>query len=289
MKMYPDQGRFTSSMLPSLNHLLRVGLFLALSAAAAGAQTTLISDSFSFTGELNGHTPDTTVGGVSWVAPSTNLNASYPNANGSTLSVANALTQTDTLNLGAGYFASNPGVYTLSMDLSFASGGTGTGWVGLGFVNAPAITGTMSGSSGEGGSPWLLYRANGDVRVFGGLGTANSLFGAGTYTFANGANHNFKLVLDTSSSQWTLDAFVDGTQLDLNGAATGDMFTYSANPPSTLGYVGISASPSAPNAVGAVDNFSLTESVVPEPSAVALSLVAVFAFVARKGIFRNSR
>jgi PEP-CTERM motif len=259
----------------SAGKLLLPAMLLA-SLSIAPAQSTLIYDSFTYTGILNGHTPDTTVGGASWVAAGAIPNTPT-DSSGSDITVSTAQSQTETVNLGASYFANNPGIYTLSCDMLYPSGtASSSTWISLGFVANPVVTGTMSPP--DGASPWLLYRASGEVRVFGGKGTANSLIGAGALSEPIGSTYTMKLVLDTAAANWTLDAYIGSTQLDLNGAAAGDTYVYASNP-SDIASVGFGASPASPNAVATVDNFTLTVTSVPEPSTAALFLLGGGLFV----------
>jgi hypothetical protein len=88
-----------------------------------------------------------------------------------------------------------------------------------------------------------------------------------------GTPHNFKLELDTTGTFWTVNAYVDNTQVDLNGAAAGMTFTYTTNP-ITSRYVAMSTGVSGTGGTGTVDNFLLT-GTVPEPSAMVLVLASL--------------
>lgn len=248
---------------------------LCIGATIAGAQTTLISDTFGTSGALNGSTPDTTTNAASWIALTGTNGAT---SNGSVLSLPTGTTQTNVLDLGSNYFSSNPGVYTLSMDLTLPSGST-TNWVGLGFVTNPQTAGTLSAGGAvtginpdggnNGGSPWMFLRQNGALNVYRGPGTGSNVLSAATGTFASGSTYTLKLVLDTSQTNWTLDSFVGSTQLDLNGASVGNTAIFSANP-DAIRYVGFSTAGGSFGTV-TIDNFTLSVvSTIPEPANAAM-------------------
>ncbi|MGE9268634.1 MAG: hypothetical protein ACQKBY_11095 [Verrucomicrobiales bacterium] len=137
------------------------------------------------------------------------------------------------LDMGAGYFVSNPGVYQISMDVTTPVGGTGDSWFGIGFTSAQVDNEALNVL---GASPWLLYRNTGDVIAFAGPGANYSY----TTTASQGATHNFVIQLDTSGSQWLATAFIDGAQLDMNiGNTSSEEFPYGTNPES-IRYIGFS-------------------------------------------------
>lgn len=252
-------------------------LLLGLLLLPRGVQaTTLISDGFNRTGYLNGSTPDVTVGGAKWQAFN-NASASSWSTSGTVLTAGLDLQQTALIDLGANYFVSNPGVYTLSSTITMAAG-TSTKWISMGFIQsgvlASGLGGAMNGS--DAGWPWVLMRDNGGAAVFGGSAAVNSLASLGAGTFATDTPQTVSMVLNTSLANWTLDVFVGATQLDLNGATAGSTYTFTTNP--DIQYVGLSVSGGG-TGLESVDNFSL--STVPEPSAMVLLLsgVAMVGFV----------
>lgn len=234
---------------------------LSLSARA----TTLISDGFNRTGYLHGSTPDTTVGGAKWQAFN-NGTASTWSTSGTVLTAGLDLQQTALIDLGANYFVTNPGVYTLSSTIKMAAG-TSSKWVALGFIQSGALAsglgGAMNGS--DAGWPWVLLRDNGGASVFAGSAAANPLVALAAGTFATDTAQTVSLVLNTSLTNWTLDVYVGATQLDLNGATAGSTYTFTTNP--DIQYVGLSVSGGG-TGLETIDNFSL--SAVPEPSSMAL-------------------
>ncbi|PAW78063.1 MAG: hypothetical protein B9S32_09255 [Verrucomicrobia bacterium Tous-C9LFEB] len=244
-------------------------LLLPLSAQA----TTLISDGFNRTGYLHGSTPDTTVGGAKWQAFN-NGTASTWSTSGTVLTAGLDLQQTALIDLGANYFLTNPGVYTLSSTITMAAG-TSSKWVSLGFIQSGALAsglgGAMNGS--DAGWPWVLLRDNGGAAVFGGSAAANSLASLAAGTLATDTAQTVSLVLNTALANWTLDVYVGATQLDLNGATAGSTYTFTTNP--DIQYVGLSVSGGGAG-LESIENFSL--STVPEPSAMALMVASVGVF-----------
>lgn len=269
-------GLMSKTSSPALALLAFSCLALACPTANLRA-TTLISDTFSTAGTLNGTTPDTTVAGAKWTALT---GASAATSNGTSLSMTTSTTQTNVLDLGAGYFASNPGIYTLSMDVTLPSG-SGTSWIGLGFVVNPQTAGSLSTTTSgtglnlsggtNGGSPWILNRQNGQTNVYRGAGTNSSLLSTATGAFASGNTYTMTLVLNTSLANWTLDSYMNATQLDLNGAGAGNTAVFASNP-TDIRYVGFSTGGGGAFSA-TIDNFTLT--AVPEASAATLAACGI--------------
>jgi hypothetical protein len=260
-------------MNPAFKYLV-VSLLSGL-AVTAEAQITLISDSFDTNGVLNGSAPGTTINGATWSARTAN---NVPTKIDGALSLPTAITQTAAISLGSDYFAANPGVYTLSVDLTLPSGST-DGWFGFGFATNPNILDPLSntttnpglnpGGGSQGGNPFLFLRQNGEYRVYGGPGISNQLLSK-SIGASTGATQTLSLVLNTSLSSWTLDSFINGVQQDLNGSSVGSTYTYATNP-TTLRFVGFSHGDPTPGDWGTllVDNFTLTYAAIPEPSTFA--------------------
>src|SRR4051794_8886823 len=91
---------------------------LGLLAAGTTAQgAVLVSDNFNTVASgasLSGRTPATTLNGAQWIAPATNLKG---NGTGG-LNADVGINGGAGLDLGTGFFANNPGVYDLSVDLT---------------------------------------------------------------------------------------------------------------------------------------------------------------------------
>jgi len=253
-------------------------ILLGAVAGSAGAAT-LVSDNFNDVASgagLSGRTPQTTVNGAKWGATTVTF---LGNGSGG-LSADVSQNKTAYLDLGANFFANNPGVYDLSLDMSlptvtspsqswvaigFAQGLTGGGWdVGQNFVNTN-------------GAPWVLWRMNGQEIVFAGPANTNQLLTLNDATTATGTSRNFKIELDTTGAAWRVNAFLDGVQQDLNGAAAGNSYTYTSNP--TSRYIAMSTglnTAAGTNGIGTVDNFLLTgPTPVPEPGTVGLLAVGL--------------
>ena len=97
----------------------------------------------------------------------------------------------------------------------------------------------------------------------------------GTHGGTIGGTYTMRLVLDTSAANWTLRAFLDDYEFDLNGSGTaGTTYTFGTNP--TSQYVGFSNGVNgATDAESVIDNFQLNFTPVPEPSAALLGLLVV--------------
>jgi hypothetical protein len=238
---------------------------------------TIIFDNFdnAGTGDLNNRVP-TVSNGNAWHAPtmpSTNLKG---NGSGG-VSAITTVSNTASIKLGTGYLSSHPGVYDLSLDMTQATGGSSSSdlsWVAVGFMRETNTANNMVSNKGE---PWVLYRYNGVVSVYAGPGIDTTDSPAGTpaplysTNYQTGVSHNFKLELDTTQLKWTLNAYVDGTQLDLNGVTTpGSTFTYKTNPISD--YVGMGTGMNQNGGIATVDNFQFVK-VTPLPSAAGMAVV----------------
>ena len=261
-------------------------LFVAASlalAAAGRADTVLIDSTFSAASSttLNNSTPETTVNSAKWVASGLTFSSG-------TLAMNTATPQIAYIDLGSGYFASNAGIYTLAATYSLPAG-TSAGWLGLGFVvpsgiAVPGITNTWSTSSTlssntVGSEPWLFNRQAGNVNVYAGPYTTNPLLSGGTSVGPSGSSLTVQLVLNTSLPQWTLDAYVGSTQLDLNGAAAGNTYTYATNP-SSIEDIALGTSGTG-NFTASVSEFKLSYVAAPEPEAWALAGLGALALLLR--------
>ena len=211
----------------------------------------IYQDSFNREAFLNNAAPDIAPGGETWTA----LEEAGPAP----------ATDGEVLSFGASrrnmYLPFEPGeaVYELSVDVRTHGVDDSSEWHGLGFMGQdPRLEeGNMAfGGDPEGGRPWMLLRNNGAAVTFAGPGGDNNLGGPGEGTFDPDVFHTLRLVLDTTAEQWTVDYFINDTQI-------GDTFTYSENP--DIGSVGLSASGGS-GFVFTYDNFEL----IPEPASLAL-------------------
>ena len=244
----------TKSMKTSLSLAAAMG---ALALAAGSAQAGIIyQDNFDndiegtpTTGNLNGTTPDTTTGGNTWLAD-TDVRRDWQ-ADGSIDSGADPVAAN---NNGYAFLPFTPEagkVYTLSIDLNVTSGK----WFALGFMSDNSTTsgGFYDESTGD-GSPWMLLRGNGTAgKSFAGPGTG--VGEAGTLSSRDG--NTVSIVLDTTGTDWVAT---------FNNGTASNSHTYTSTDISDdINYVGFGRQT---NAIGSVDNFSLT--AVPEPSSAAI-------------------
>ncbi len=246
----------------------------ALIATAASPGATLIFDSFDniATGAtINGTTPETSLAGGDWNA-STFMFRGNGNQ-GLTVTYPADTNRGAGINLGAGYLSSNPGVYQLSMDINHPAGfESSSSWFGIGFFANYASTNNMVANNG---SPWMLYRLNGNISVYGGAGTGNARvtnITPAVHGAELGVTHRLSLVLDTSGVSWVMRAYVDNYEFDLNGTADGLAYTFTTAPTASswVGFTnGLSGSSTA---TSAIDNFQLTFTAVPEPGSALLGL-----------------
>ncbi|WP_309381205.1 hypothetical protein [Cerasicoccus frondis] len=164
--------------------------------------------------------------------------------------------------IGASYFADNPGIYSLSAVFNMTDVDSTT-WYGLGFAQAfssSANTGLYQTGSTQ-GEPWLFMRNNGEFNVRYGALTNTDLYSQDGYDVTS---FTAELILNTTVAQWTVDAYINGVQVDLDEAGAGLTYTYEENPLS-IASVGLS---SATGAQGAIQ--SITLQTVPEPEAYAM-------------------
>ena len=253
------------------------GLLLASQAGAV----VLVSDNFSglTSGQtLQTRTPDGTnfINNVNSNGWSTNSIVFSGNGSGG-LAVNNFASRNVLIDLGAGYFTTNPGVYTLSVTMTTPTGQTGTSWAGIGYTPINTLDQSFNGLNS---APWLLHRNTGNVQVFGGPDATNGTSAIATTT---GAAHTFVLRLDTSTPQWTVQATIDSVAVDLNGASAGTTFTYGTNP-TAIRYIGIAtAFNNDSSSIQTLDNFLFEGPVpIPEPAGVSLAAAAGGMFLLRR-------
>ncbi len=191
------------------------------------------------------------------------------------------------IDFGTGYFDTNPGIYILTADVYFGPdlSSSTQSWQ-IGFNNAVNTSAganrSLLSTDAYGGAPGVALQGNGRLinKV---VNTANQTQSAvGAYPAEN--LYTLKLVLNTLGANWTTDAYINSTQIDLNGTDPGYTYTYSTNP--TIRYVTIASTITTANRDYAyLDNFELT--VIPEPGFTGL--VCVGAALLRLGLRRKSR
>jgi len=141
-------------------------------------------------------------------------------------------------------------VYTLSIEMNV----TGAEWFGLGFMsnNSTTAGGFYNMSTGA-GAPWMLLRGDGTA----GVSFAGPVVD-GSAVFASRDGNTASITLDTTGVDWVA-TFVNGSETNTH--------TYTGNISDDINYVGFGRHL---DAVGSVDNFSLT--VIPEPSTIGMLL-----------------
>ncbi len=259
-----------------------LGAWILGLAGQAGAAV-LITDNFNNLGSgatLQTRTPDGTsfvnnVNGTGW----STITVLFSGNGSGGLSAVDSSNRNAFFDLGANYFVTNPGVYTLSVTMTTPAGQTGTSWVGLGF--SPNNTFDQS-FNGLGGGPFVLHRNTGAVLAFAGPNATN---GSSSIATTAGTAQNFVITLNTALANWTMDTTINGVAVDLNGAAAGSTYTYGAGlNPAGLRYIGLAMAFNNDSATSqTVDNFSFTGPVpVPEPAAATLAAAAAGGLLLRR-------
>jgi len=121
--------------------------------------------------------------------------------------------------------------YQATLNLSYTTSALTT-WVGIGFSKQnPALDSSFSSVSFNTAASesfaWMLWRGNGQVRVFGGSDVTNEWLGNTDYSSSMGANATMRIVLTTGATlaSSSVDMYLGSNQLDLNGAGAGNTRT----------------------------------------------------------------
>ena len=193
---------------------------------------------------LNGSTADT---GQTWIA-ATSLSGGVSNTSINPTSYLSNSTRNQIAQI-TGITLNSDSVYKLSMDVNVMvnAGGDASDWFGFGFR-----TGTFSNLvSGTVGS--ILHRANPQVQTF----TNN---GSGAQTSAAGTGlQNLEITLTTgptlsnSTLMWEVDGVQVGISQTVDASAIDGVFLHTFE-----------------DSRGSIDNFTLTNVTVPEPSSTLL-------------------
>lgn len=253
---------------------------LACAPPSQAAITTLIEDTFTgFSGAIGGRTPDTTFNDLKWTTSAGTL-VFNGNGNGG-LDVSHAYSRTTSFDLGAGYFAANPGIYELSVSITNASGINKEHWIGLALGTGDSSGNAAGGASAAsyGAGPFLVYRLNSQVEIFAGPNNTNSLT---TLNATTGQAHTFTIRLDTvtDASKWSFQVLIDGSAVDLGGSST---FTYNSSNPDNLRYLMLSTGGNGTDAAFArIDNFSFVS--VPEPGVTFLAGFSALTLLFRRRV-----
>lgn len=243
-----------------------VALTSAIASSTIDAQTILIQDTFerATSGSLANSSPTTdTIGSYTWTS---RFGAVAQTTGGQLVSVpASGESRTSFIQLDSTYFTNNPNAYSLSMDVMLSSGSSTDNWFGVGFISGPSVSLNLTLPDERGGNPWIKLDQAGNLNVYMGRGTSNSVYSGTGYT--SGQSYALELVLDTTEVNWSVAAYVNGTQLDLNAGDAESMVAYFSTNPTTLTSIGFS-----PNGDGSLtitgDDFTLAS--IPEDSTTAL-------------------
>ncbi|GHC07876.1 PEP-CTERM sorting domain-containing protein [Cerasicoccus arenae] len=241
---------------------------LSLGMISSATATVIVFDDFGSaagSSDLPGRTPVVTPGN-NWTGYTSGSNVGWKVIDGDavfgTSSTVNGMAG---IELGSDYFVNNPAIYSLKSTISMTPDGGSDLWYGIGYSNFIS-TGQNRGFYAVGeaneGKPWMFMRQNGELNVR--VAGATTVYSDTGYDVSN---FEIELVLDTSVANWTVDAYINGAQLDLNGVSIGMSYTYVNNP--TLAAIGLSA---PDGVVGSVE--SITLQTIPEPHTYALILGA---------------
>lgn len=246
---------------------------------------TLISDSFTgiATGtDLAGRNPEVRANsGWVWSAPTADSFDS--NGNGGIIAKVGSNLSAG-VDLGAGYFANNPGVYTLSSTILFGSGTPTSSWFGIGFSTVAGASLSTNNLNDNGGFGWMILRLNGDAVTFRNGGTGSSVPATAAATGVDlGAANTLRLTLDTSGTSWVLHAFLNNYEFDLNGASAGTGHTWTGSGIPDIRTIAMSTGANGGGVNGIADDFQLTFTPVPEPASSALlGLASLLPLLRRK-------
>jgi len=240
-----------------------LSIFACLALISAANATVLILDDFGVPSDpnqnLNGRTPVT--GPANWVGYSGGIDQGWKVYSGVALmgTAANSQNGMAGITMGANYFANNPGIYSLSATFEMVDNGD-TGWYAIGFAQSFPTAGSRGfyESGTNEGEPWLFVREDGEVNVR--PDGSTSIYDVGGYDITD---IDVELQLDTTQADWTVAAFVNGAQLDLDAGA-GMVYTYSTNP-TDIAAAGLGATGTAD---GVIPVFQLQS--IPEPQTYAL-------------------
>jgi hypothetical protein len=252
--------------------MLLTGIVAAFGCSLAHAQT-IYSNNFSLGGAvtINGTTPtlaNTFAGGTTsatWT--------SVIGVNDTSASLANGKVDASQNSVLLPFTPQSGYLYTLTASVTFSS--NPGSWVNLGFTQFSPTDQTSGharfADSTVNGIDWVIVNpTTANEQFFAGPRTTPSA-GVGSQNLASGlATYTLQLNLDTSTPLWTISSFINGTQLGPN-------FTFTANP--TIAAVGYGQNTITSGSGIQWNNLELDATVVPEPSALALTGIGAAMFV----------
>ena len=202
------------------NPLRFIAALAALGLASAPAQTTVFSDNFDGSGDLDGTTPGVTTGGATWVAADNfKADGSFASTTGGSATLA---------------FAPADGlVYTLDASITGITAAMGDiNWIALGFANGQSMTAGsnnrfVNGNDVE-GRAWMLARGDNSTNpnATHTLGTTDPAEWVGALANANGGDLELRIVLDTTggTGNWTATWYAkrpaDGSYAEVGSTTT---------------------------------------------------------------------
>ncbi|MDA8378941.1 MAG: hypothetical protein M0Z50_18265 [Planctomycetia bacterium] len=255
-----------SSLVPMAIGTLAVAAIAAV--AGTSSATVIFQDNFTgnATTPLNGAAPTTGPAGATWVAGS----GWYDNGTETSSGAGNS-------NAYLPYTVTAGNVYTLSAGLN--PNNVFGGWFGLGFISNTPSTGVNYWFAGSGGGylnagPWLsVTGTRGDTSGNEGLYNPGPGHSGGYTAFATTSGvQNVSIVLNTTAASWTFQVFN-------NNSSVGPVVSLASNP----NIVGVALGDNgSPMANGAVSDFSLTVTPVPETPTLALAGVGAMGLLLLK-------
>lgn len=227
-----------------------------LSAAHAGV---LYDDQFQRTGDLYGSSPAPVDAlGSTW---SDNLGTNGYKTNGSALILSGPASDLVGLSFNLADSSYTNSIITLSANILINSN-SGSQWVGFGFSNGNDIWASSPG----GALSWMMLFGNGNVFL-----NASSAIPTQTVNSAFSSLSTVNARIDFNTATKKADFYV-------NSSAVGSI-TFASVP--TTDRVMIYGN-GFDSATGSVDNFVLSTTPVPEPTAITLSVLALIAVAIRR-------
>jgi hypothetical protein len=168
-------------------------------------------------------------------------------------------------------------IYDFHIAIESSNVGASTNWLGATFapanMNGHTTGGGSSALSNLAGAGLIIVKGSGQVQSFGGVGTANGALNSAAGFLTTGQYNSVDIVLNTSAAAWTVSWLVNGVTPSGIGSTS---FTYATNP--SIGNVVFGTN----KLTGAVSDFSLTATAVPEPASLSALALGGLALLARR-------